>query len=213
MLQAIDIHTHYPAPSDLAVRSVRLGVEQVPERGLCAAAIHPWDANIEPERVAELLGGLRAESVVAIGECGADYTTGLDRKAQLLLFEKHLLLAKEVNKPLIIHSVKAQNEIVAMLRREGFTRAVFHSFVGSAEQAREIVKAGCKISFGPRSFASPRTMKALTMLRGEDIFFETDMSTDSVVEIYDKAAEIRCESREELMEEVWRNFEEWFCAE
>ncbi len=210
MERPIDIHTHHPSPSDLAVRSIRMGVEELAGEGLISAGVHPWDVEAVGGRVEELLEALRHAPLAAIGECGADFTIGSDRSLQLDIFERHIGLAKELDLPLVIHCVKAQNEILSILRREHFERAIFHSFIGSTEQAREILKAGCKISFGPRSFASPRTMQALTMLRGEDIFFETDMKSESVAELYEKAAEMRSESVEELMEDVRTNFCEWF---
>jgi TatD DNase family protein len=130
-----------------------------------AVGIHPNDsADARPgdwERVRSLAG--RSE-VVAIGE------TGLDRhwdrspfELQREFFGRHLDLAAELDRPVIIHSRECHRDIVDQLGRLGRPiRGVLHSFTGTWPEAQELLELGLHVSFaGMLTFAN----KALGPLR------------------------------------------------
>lgn len=100
--------------------------------------------------------------VVAIGECGLDYYRPHDpeniREAQIALFKKHIELAVEVDKPLIIHgrprkgTMDAYADLIQILTeaKEAHgdrVRADIHFFVGGKEEAEAFVRLGCTLSF------------------------------------------------------------------
>jgi TatD DNase family protein len=130
-----------------------------------SVGIHPNEAaEAAPgdwDRIRELAG--RPE-VVALGE------TGLDRHwdrtpfdLQRDYFGRHLELARELDRPVIIHSRDCHADIVEQLDRLGRPiRGVLHSFTGNWDEAREILALGLHISFaGMLTFAN----KALDSLR------------------------------------------------
>ena len=93
----------------------------------------------------------RNEKVVAIGECGLEYYHIKDKNLQERqkdVFIKHLELAKEVGKPVIIHCRDAHNDLLEILRLEdSHPRGVMHFFTGTLEQAKKYIDLGFYISF------------------------------------------------------------------
>lgn len=94
------------------------------------------------------------KKVVAIGECGLDYkeiTNEELRMKQKEIFVRHLDLAKEVNKPIIIHCREAHDDLLSLLhsnknKLNGKT-GVMHFFTGNLEQAKNYIELGFYISF------------------------------------------------------------------
>ncbi len=113
-------------------------------------------------------------SFVAIGEIGLDYEETEDRKRQQEIFEKQLRLAKKLNKPVIVHSRKAEKEVVETLIGSGCKKVVLHAFHGSIK----LVKVAVGNSF---SFSIPSNIMRSSHFQGvakavplENLFTETD---------------------------------------
>ena len=84
---------------------------------------------------------------MAIGECGFDRLRGGDADTQRRLFDFHARLAERVGKPLIIHAVKSVQELMDARRRIAPTvEWVIHGFRGKPELARQLQRAGYKLS-------------------------------------------------------------------
>ena len=127
-------------------------------------------------RIAELAA--RPE-VVGIGETGLDYfRTGPEGvAAQQLSFRRHIALAKELGKALVIHDRDAHEDVLRILREEGAPdRVVFHCYSGDAAMARECAEAGYYLSFaGPVTFkANDALREALRATPLERVLVETD---------------------------------------
>ena len=114
--------------------------------------------------------------IVAIGEIGLDYHyDGYDREQQISAFEKQLDLAKELDKPVIIHSRDATEDTLRILRKYK-PEGVVHCFSGSAETAKEIVDLGMYLGFtGVITFKNAkRAIEALSVTPLDRILCETD---------------------------------------
>jgi len=83
-----------------------------------SAGLHPHAAaSLTPAMWNELRDLARHPKVVAIGETGLDYYRNLSpRQAQQRVFEQHLALAEELNKPVIVHNRDAHAAILDTLR-------------------------------------------------------------------------------------------------
>ena len=116
-----------------------------------ALAVHPTEVSgLTEAHYRELAKLLRHPRVVAVGETGLDYYWDRTEPAdQQRHFRRHIELAKEVGKPLVIHDRDAHADVLRILREEGAPPAgvVFHAFSGDAEMARECVAAGYLLSF------------------------------------------------------------------
>jgi TatD DNase family protein len=144
-----------------------------------AVAVHPTEvAGLSEDDYAEL-GRLAADPrVVAVGETGLDYYW--DRTApaaQQHHFRRHIELAKQAGKALMIHDRDAHADVLRVLREEGApARVVFHAFSGDAAMARECVAAGYVLSFpGVITFRNaPGLREAAAVVPLEHLLVETD---------------------------------------
>jgi len=155
-------------------------------RAICAAGtglhpaygLHPmYLAQHRPEDLQALREWVGAEKPVAIGECGLDYfVEGLDPDAQALYFDGQLALAKEFDRPVIVHARRAVDAVIAAIRRTGAPRGVVHSFSGSHEQARQLWSLGFLIGLGgPVTYERANRLRTLAAsMPLEYLLLETD---------------------------------------
>lgn len=155
---------------------------------LAAVGLHPNEApRLEREggpgaleRALGEIAELAAQpQVSAIGETGLDYfRTGEEgRAAQQLSFRRHIALAKELDRTLVIHDRDAHQDVLRVLAEEGAPeRTVFHCFSGDAEMARYCARHGYYLSFaGNVTFKSAGPLReALAAAPPELLLVETD---------------------------------------
>ena len=163
-----------------------LAVEQAKKFPLMYAAvgIHPTDMANVNMTLEEMIASLRAllekreeNKIVAIGEIGLDYYwEPYDKEAQTSCFEAQLSLARELGMPVIIHDREAHGDSFETVLKYPEVRGVFHSYSGSAEMAKELVKRGWYISFsGVVSFKNASKIKEVAAVVPDDrILIETD---------------------------------------
>lgn len=143
-----------------------------------AAGIHPEQAAEAPEDYLQALRRLAAHPKCrAIGEIGLDYywAENPPKERQLALFEEQLLLARELELPVIIHDREAHADTMALLRKYR-PRGVLHCFSGSAEMACEAVRLGLYLGFtGAITFKNARKApEAAKAIPEERLLIETD---------------------------------------
>ena len=146
----------------------------------CALGIHPSDCGPMTEEVLETIRkGLRHPKAVAVGEIGLDYYwDDVDREVQRYWFRRQLDLAREENKPVVIHSREAAADTMNILKEKnaGDMGGVIHCYSYSPEQAREYVKMGFFIGIGGVvTFKNSRKLKeGAGTIPLENIVLETD---------------------------------------
>lgn len=87
--------------------------------------------------------------VVALGECGLDKRSNIPFLQQQNFFEAQMTLSEQVEKPLIIHCVRAWSELLRFNRlHPAKQRRVVHGFRGKPELAHQLIEAGFYLSFG-----------------------------------------------------------------
>lgn len=115
---------------------------------LCAIGVTPHSADEYTEQTTNLIRAHKDE-ICAIGEIGLDYHYDLSpRNVQLDVFETQLKLAKELDKPVVLHSREATEDMQRTLKRFAPLPGVMHCFSGSVETAREALDMGLHIAFG-----------------------------------------------------------------
>ncbi len=156
--------------------------ESFPGRVLAAVALHPNEAPV----VADLEGDLaiieelaRHPRVRAIGETGLDFfrTEPELRDKQAYSFRRHIALAKEVDKALVIHDRNAHRAVLDTLLDVGAPKStIFHCYSGDAEMARECIAAGYVLSFaGTVTFKNaPELREAAKLVPIDQLLLETD---------------------------------------
>ena len=87
---------------------------------------------------------------------------------------------------------------------------IFHGFIGSPQQARQALGKGYYLSFGTRTFASPRTLEALQGTPLDRLFVETDEAPDPIGELYARVAAARGVTVDTLRRATFENYERIF---
>ncbi len=145
-----------------------------------AVGVHPHDAKTWDQDTAIKLGQLLAEpKVVAVGEIGLDYHYNYSTKEdQRKAFIEQISIAKQYNKPIIIHNREAHQDTLETLDREkvGEAGGVMHCFSGSEEMAAQFLRLGLHISFaGPLTFSNAvKLREAALSIPLDMLLVETD---------------------------------------
>jgi len=163
----------------------RLAIEQAKkfENMYTAIGIHPYDANFILTDMSCALSDIesliksRENKCVALGEIGLDYHyEGYDAKLQREYFEAQMSLAEKLSVPVVIHDRDAHADTMDVIRSFPGVKGVMHSYSGSVEIAKELVKLGYMISFsGTLTFKNARkTPDVALAIPREYIMIETD---------------------------------------
>lgn len=145
-----------------------------------AVGFHPHEAkDCDDAAFAEIMRLARQPRVVAIGEVGLDYHyMHSDRETQRAVLLRHVLLAKELDLPLIIHNRESTEDLLELLTSgdaEG-ARGVLHSYTASLDVARRLVDLGFVISFsGIVTFRNAEALRQVARALPHDaVLIETD---------------------------------------
>ena len=184
----VDIHTHNARTDTQTIDTV---------------GVHPWHANSADISNIERL----ATESDAIGEIGLDFVCDVPHEVQEQIFRAQLTIAERLKKPVILHCVRAFEEVMRVLRDYHLSVVIFHGFIGSTTQAQRAVAQGYYLSFGERTFRSPKTIEAMRSTPLSHLFIETDESTTPIEEIYTRIAELRGISLAQLTQATENNFE------
>lgn len=119
------------------------------ENIFAAVGLHPQDSKKLTEHMWDEIRKLaQHEKVVAIGETGLDYFKDYSPKyVQQRVYKKHIKLAMELDKPLIVHNRDADEDALDILQELGAKNVVFHCFSSDVSFARTVWMAGYMTSF------------------------------------------------------------------
>lgn len=157
-------------------RSVELA-EQF-EKIYSAVGVHPHEAKAVPDNyISQLEQLLKHKKVVAIGEIGLDYHYDFSpREVQKKIFAQQMELAEKTDTPVIIHDREAHKDCIDTALAFPKVKGVFHSYSGSVESARILLKAGWYLSFsGSVTFKNAKSIPEVAAMVDEDkLLVETD---------------------------------------
>ena len=195
-----DLHTHNPeADKQHAILNCS---NHIPGRNI-SLGTHPWDITDNWQQQLTAIEDATARlNVIAIGECGLDKLKSLaDIELQKEIFRAHALLAERVEKPLIIHCVKAYDELIAIHKEISPLQAwIIHGFRGKPSQAEQLIRAGLYISLG--ELFNPDSARAIPADR---LFIESDESNRPITDIYAEVAKAKGMTIEELALQTMQN--------
>jgi TatD DNase family protein len=187
----------------------------------CSVGIHPHEAEDAPADYLDQLKELvKNPRVRAIGEIGLDFHYDFSpRDIQHRVFEEQLILAKELDMPVIIHDREAHGETMELLAKYR-PKGVVHCFSGSAEMARQVAELGMYVGFtGTVTFKNARHAKEVcAAIDPAYLLSETDcpyMAPEpvrgtrnepaNIPHIVRVMAQVRQVSEEEMAEQIWQN--------
>ena len=139
--------------------------------------VYPGDVDeIDEKRYQEYEALQREKDCILIGEIGLDYHYHPEnRERQKEFFIRQIELAKELDKPIIVHSREAAQDTFDIMK-EHRCRGVLHCYSGSAEMAKEFVKLGYYISIaGTITFKNAKEpLEVIKAIPLERLLIETD---------------------------------------
>ena len=118
-----------------------------------------------------------SSTCVAIGECGLDKLIGTPIEQQQQLLNLHIDVANQLHKPLIVHCVRAHNEMIASLKKnKPKAGGVIHAFSGSVEVAQQYIDLGFYLGIGGTiTYArAQKTRSAVAQISLDYLLLETD---------------------------------------
>ena len=174
----LDIHTHRNAavPGECIFNVEPAWFEPV-EGCYYSVGIHPWKVlEAGPEDWTTLEKAVCHPSVLAIGEAGLDRLGPADILLQKEVFVRQILLSESVGKPLVIHCVKAFNELIELKKKYRPQMPwVVHGFRNNLHIACRLMQENIYFSLGERY--QPDVLRHVPL---ECLLAETDESTQDI---------------------------------
>lgn len=212
-LPFLDIHTHHSIqyPDTLPILNHIIGHGVMDKESLYTAGIHPWYIDPNPSTQWQLLeAAIENPEVIGIGECGLDKLCETDWNLQVEVLESQIQLAKRQHKPLLIHSVRAYQEINQLLRKQQFhLPVIFHGFNKNTKLAKQLLDAGYYLSLGA-DILGGRQDALIAKIPLERVFLETDDKTTDIVAIFSYFCAARKLPLTVLKQQLIDNFERVF---
>ena len=183
--------------------------QKFPQTVIPAFAIHPWNAySVKSGWNNRLEQQLKDFPQALIGECGLDFLKGAEAVLQQKVFREHIALAKQYNRPLLLHMVKAWNLLNDYWKKLP-QPVVFHSFSGSPEILRQIIMHDGYIALNAKILRNKHADSIIKNVPKDKLLFETDGPYQTAVadlpRLCENIALIRAERVEELVENVYYN--------
>lgn len=201
----IDIHSHQNSTGEYFVL-YNAFLEKYSDS--CSYGIHPWHIGSDFEAQLNRLNKLVVtNNCLAIGECGLDKLSDVDFQIQIEVFEKQIELSERIEKPLIIHCVKATNELIQLKKKFKPKKTwIFHGF-RKVNTFSELKKEGIKIGIGATILKDKSLQELVKIMPIDSFFLETDDAQNAIVEIYEMVAELRNIELDQLIKSMKNNFE------
>lgn len=174
-----------------------------------SAGLHPWHADqLSLENLSHRLTQyLESPELVAIGETGLDKVCKTAMNVQMDVFEFHLKIASENNLPVIIHCVKAWEELIEISANHHYVK-ILHGYQGGVQLTERLLKKGFCFSIGKAVLvADSGIQSAIHLIPKTSLFCETDTAEISITDIYGKVCNLLQLHNEDLRKIIFENYE------
>ena len=212
-----------------AVRDLAAGAREI----IPFLGIHPWFAETAGAGWEERLLARLQQIPAGIGETGLDKCCRADFGRQQQIFLIQLQMASELQRPLVIHCVKAWGRLLEILEQfaDPLPPIMIHSFAGSSETLQRLLRLGCFISFSTRLTTDSKVQTCFLAAPLANLLLETDAPAQpsdrqlppgshnqngpkmawtepaSINQLYKLAATMRGMTLDEFRQEIWKNGE------
>jgi len=210
-----NIHTHKESNDPKVQEIVNIlfkkesQVPDIKENKFYSLGVHPWyipETTIWPQIIKEMEGLLNRPEIIAIGECGIDTLATPSIEKQIQLFRLQIGLSETLKKPVIIHCVKAWNEIIDLHNKLKPSQPwIIHGFRGKPQLAESLLKHGLHISVNMHC-----PQKLPEVMTSNHILVETDDSKVTIQDVYTQISNIWKIKPEILKEQICKNFRQIF---
>ncbi|MBN1544380.1 TatD family hydrolase [Candidatus Woesearchaeota archaeon] len=174
----------------------------------------PYDVDEELEKIEKA-------KPIALGEVGLDYKNCKDANMQKDIFQKFIDLSKKLEIPLIIHSRKAEQEVIDMLDAAGAKKVVLHCFSGRKSLITRAAERGWSFSIPTNVVRSEHFQQMIRQVHISQLLTETDCPYLSpfsgqrnepafVIESLKKIADIKGMTVEDAANNIFKNYQDLF---
>jgi TatD DNase family protein len=177
------------------------------EKSYVSAGLHPWylDVSALAEQMDALWQFASDPRVLFVGECGLDKLCKTDFGLQCVAFEQQVDLANELHKPLIIHCVRAHNEVLKLLKdKNNKVPVIFHGYNKNREIAETILRQGHYLSFGA-DLLKEHVSAVFQSIPMDRIFLESDDQEIIIQDLYTYTSGLMNISIYQLEEQITTN--------
>lgn len=151
-----------------------------PEHCFAMMGLHP--SHVQPDTYEQELAvvehWLQQRAWAGVGETGIDlYWDKTTLPFQQIAFARQIEWAKDLGRPIIIHSRESNEECLALVKagQDGRLRGIFHCFSGTAEQAQRMIDLGFMLGIGGTlTYPKSELPEVLRVIPLEHIVLETD---------------------------------------
>lgn len=210
-MELYDIHTHQILLEDnddpyhsciLDVYPLEFEVaKDTYKRHSFSCGIHPWYSEDSESQMNYLSDIASDPRIIAIGEAGLDKIKGPSFNIQIPVFKQHIELSEKLKKPLIIHAVKAWDELYRIRKEANPSQPwIIHGFRGNPQVAEQMANAGFMFSLGERF-----NVDSMEFIPYNSLFCETDESESNILEVYQQIALALNKELEDFAEQVANN--------
>lgn len=226
VLPYINIHTHHAVPDFVVgIRNVfpedfeglEHTVKELPKAypNYFSIGIHPWNIKEDNQwhKQLEILERyITATNFLAVGEAGLDKAITTDIKLQTDVFVAQIYLSEQYRKPMIIHCVRAYDEILRINKQlKPKMTWIIHGYNSSVEMAMQLTNQNIMLSFGKSLFnPSSKASDVIQKLSDGKYFLETDDDKTLIEAVYQRGADLRKTSIEDLKIVQNNNFRKVF---
>lgn len=209
---------------DTSLKSVKIAEKY--DNVFATVGIHPHDAkDVSSDYIIQLEDLSKHEKVVAIGEIGIDTFRNLSPiNIQKRVMIEQMELAATQNLPIVFHNRDADNDILDILTRHKFYKALAHCYSSNLLFAKKLISLNVLLSFsGNVTFKNATNIEVIQNISLNNFVLETDCPFLSphpfrgtknepfhVYTIAEKIAEIRSDSFENIAEATTRNAQNFF---
>jgi TatD DNase family protein len=180
-----------------------------------------YPLKLKPYNIDEELEFIRKSKPIAIGEVGLDFKSCRDPTLQKDLFGKFIALSEKMDIPLIVHSRKAETEVIEMLESSTAKKVVLHCFSGRFTLVRRAADRGYSFSIPTNIVKSEHFQKLVGEVHISQLLSETDSPYLSpftgkrnepafVVESVKKIADIKRMTVEDTANNIFMNYQGLF---
>jgi TatD DNase family protein len=199
----IDFHTHQLTNHHFALYNAK--IPETPKGIAHSVGIHPW--WIQPEALPQQYEWVtqHLHEATAIGECGLDKRGAVDFETQRMVARWHIEMAALHCKPVILHCVKAYNEMQQIIAemRPGVP-IMFHGFRGSLQLMDDLCRKGYFLGVGP--IANQEAFRTMVQhMPLSNMTLETDDGAAPIEFVYQQVATIKEIAIEELVMAMKQN--------
>jgi TatD DNase family protein len=210
----LDFHTHsrrHADSDDVAeIISVHLGQEK--DKKYYTVGLHPWwtESVITDKQKSALIALLSDSNCLAMGEMGIDRLKGPDLTIQMEVLRSQLAIAQELEKPVIIHCVRAFDHLMQIKKEfPEISKWCVHGYGRHSILAQQLIDHGFYLSLMPAPAA--KYQEWFTTLPLDKLFLETDSTPQiTIAQIYSLVAEVSGITMDELCKQMNNNASNFF---